>query len=67
MRGKRCPRCGELSFSARTIPPWPCPSCGAECFFAPDEPITGEEEKRPERRINAAKAAVDRAASLPAR
>lgn len=47
MHAKRCPQCGELSFSARTIPPWPCPFCGAECFYVPDEPHTPEEEKRP--------------------
>gem|GEM_PF-767243 len=46
MRGKRCPQCNRVSFSARSRPPWPCPYCGAEIFFVPDEPDPPEKEKR---------------------
>lgn len=73
MRAKRCPRCGKLSFSARTVPPWPCPFCGAECFYVPDEPLTPEEEKagkrrkKPERGIDAPEDAKGLAASCLAK
>lgn len=46
MRGKRCPVCNELSFSATTIRPWYCPYCGQEMFDTPDEPDPPEKEKR---------------------
>lgn len=49
VRGKRCPRCGGVSYSCRTVPPWPCLYCGQEMFDAPDEPHPSEEEKGPGR------------------
>jgi len=66
MTGKRCPECGRVSFSARTRPPWPCPYCGAECFYTLDEADSAKEEKKLEGRINVSKATEGWAASLVA-
>lgn len=56
VESRRCPRCGQLSFSARTNPPWPCPFCAAECFYAPNAPLQVDKEG-PESETGASEAA----------